>query len=327
MGGNLFHLPRMPRAEYVERERAVRAYLDARIPGAYRIPRYYGDKPDFGDMDVLVASRPDWGELRAAIARDLGDTETKATGRVYSMSYRGLQTDLFAVPARYLDSTASFMSFNDVGNFIGRICRRFDLKYGEQGLSYVYRRASGAYTADLEITQDLARICGFLGLDHARWVSGFPTLPDVFDWVIESRYFSVAPYLDERVGSMKDRAKVRPTVQRFLAYLQERGVTQRVDLGDRRANLPIVLAAFPDVDLAGRIEAERVAEARSVAIAEKFSGQRVMRLVPGLTGEALGALIVRLKASVDDFSMWVEVTPQHEIDARIVALAGGSGAS
>ena len=38
-----------------------RHYLDERLPGQYRIPRYYGDKPDFGDMDVLVVAPPRLG--------------------------------------------------------------------------------------------------------------------------------------------------------------------------------------------------------------------------------------------------------------------------
>ncbi|WP_437585861.1 hypothetical protein [Sorangium sp. So ce1000] len=134
MGGKLFNLPRMPRGEYLAIEAEVRRYLDVKLPGQHRIPRYYGDKPDFGDMDVIVASRPDWGEVRAEIARDLGVTQTKAVGHVFSTVYRGLQTDFFPVPERYIESAYSFMCFNDVGNFIGRICRRFNLKYGERGL-------------------------------------------------------------------------------------------------------------------------------------------------------------------------------------------------
>jgi hypothetical protein len=59
MGGKLFNLPRMPRDPYLDVEVSVRRYLDGKLPGQYRIPRYYGDKPDFGDMDVLVATRPD----------------------------------------------------------------------------------------------------------------------------------------------------------------------------------------------------------------------------------------------------------------------------
>ena len=40
MGGKLFNLPRMPKAEYLEREAAMRAYLDQKLSGQYRIPRF-----------------------------------------------------------------------------------------------------------------------------------------------------------------------------------------------------------------------------------------------------------------------------------------------
>ncbi len=320
MGGKLFDLPRMPRAEYLEREAEVRRYLDGVIPGAYRIPRFYADKPDFGDMDVLVASRPDWDRLRERFVADLGITGVKSVGHVYSTAYRGLQTDFFAVPAAYLDTQYDFMSFNDVGNFIGRMCRRFELKWGERGLAYVYRRASGNYVADLELSRDFAPVCAFLGLDHARWQAGFASLEAVFDWVVASRYFSVAPYLDVR-GDLARRIQVRPNVERFVAYLRERGIERRFQFEERAAYLPLVVAAFPDADLPGQIERERAAEARAVAVAGKFNGKRVMQLVPGLVGEPLGEFIRSFRASFDDFAGWVIATPQDAIDRAIVAAA------
>jgi hypothetical protein len=321
MGGKLFNLPRMPRAEYLDVEADVRRYLDGVLHGRYRIPRYYGDKPDFGDMDVIIAARADWEELRARLVLDLGITQTKSAGNAFSTVYRGLQTDFFLVPERYLESTYTFMSFNDLGNFIGRICRRFDLKYGERGLGYVYRRAHGNYVAELDVTQDFARICAFLGLDHAAFVEGFGSLTEVFDWVIASPYFSVAPYLDETDSNLRRRGKERTTVARFIAYLRDRGVDKRVAFEDRKSYLPLVTAAFPEADLAAQIERERAAEERQANIDAKFSGKRVMRLVPGLEGKALGELIQRFKASFDDFEGWLLATPEDEIDRRIRAFA------
>jgi len=311
----------MPRADYLEREAEVRRYLDGKLPGQYRIPRYYDDKADFGDMDVLVASRPDWDQVRAEIVADLGITQIKSVGHVYSTVHRGLQTDFFAVPERYLDSMHDFMSFNDLGNLVGRICRRFDLKHGERGLAYVYRRASGNYTRDLELTQDFARVCQFLGLDHARWRTGFASLPAIFEWVIASPWFSVAPYLDEPSGPIQRRVQLRPTVARFVEYLRERGIDKRVAYEDRQAYLPMVIAAFPDADLAAQIERERAAEARQGALSARFNGKLVMRLVPGVEGKALGELIVRFKASFEDFDAWVLATPQEDIERAIVAFA------
>lgn len=324
MGGKLFDLPRMPRPEYLEREAEIRAYLDRVMPGAYRIPRYYDDKADFGDMDVIVASGPDWGERREQIARDLGITQVKIVGHVFSTVYRGLQTDFFAVPERRLDSMWAFMSFNDVGNIIGRMCRRFNLTWGEDGLSYVHRRASSeSYRADLPVTQDFARVCAFLGLDHAAWLRGFADLDAIFTWVTASPYFSVAPYLDEVEGDMREKSRLRPTIIRFMAWLRERGVTQRVAFGDKASYLPQVIAAFPEADLPGKLAVEHEREARAVALRAKWSGKLVMQLRPELSGAALGELIQAFRASLggaDAFEAWVLGASDDEIANRIRAF-------
>jgi hypothetical protein len=251
MGGKLFNLPRMPRADYIQREAAIRAYLDRKLGGAYRIPRYYGDKPDFGDMDVIVPTRPDWDRVRLEIAADLGVTQVKYTGRVFSIVFEGLQTDFFAVPARFVESTFHYMSFNDLGNLLGRICRRFNLKYGEEGLYYIYRREGNEhYKAELPVTQDFAKVCAFLGLDHAAWEAGFDTLTVVYEWVIASPYFSVAPYLDDLDGTMERRSRRRSGIASFIAFLRERGINARPDFAHRMSYLPQIIAAFPEAGLA-----------------------------------------------------------------------------
>jgi hypothetical protein len=332
MGGKLFQLPRMPRAQYLEIEADVRRYLDDKMPGRYRIPRYYGDKPDFGDMDVILAKPHDydkspdkwadeWDALRAAILRDFYITEYKSVGHIFSTSLRGLQTDFFMVPEEDLETTYTFMSFNDLGNFIGRICRRFDLKYGERGLEYVYRRAAGNHHVNLEVSRDFKEICNFLGLDYDAFQQGFGSLREVFDWVTTSPYFSVAPYLDETSSNLRKRAADRTTVTRFIAYLRECNVDKRPEFRERGSYLADVIAAFPRADLGTKIQRERDAEARSIVIAEKFNGKRVMRLLPSFEGEKLGALIRQFKASINDFEGWVLHTDEAEIDARIVAFA------
>ena len=326
MGGKLFHSPRMPRADYLEREAAVRVALDGIIPGAYRILCVYGDKADFGDMDILCASGPDgasgprWEAVRDRIVEALGVTDTKAVGHVYSLAYRGLQTDLFTVEPRYLDSMYDFMSFNDVGNFIGRICRRFDLKYGEHGLSHVYRGDGGNFVRELALTQDFARVCGFLGLDHAAWQAGFASLPAVFEWVIASPYFSVAPYLDVPEGTMRARGD-RPTVTRFISYLRERAIDKRAVMAERSAQLPAVLAAFPDADLPGQLAQARAAQDRHVELRRRFSGERVMRLCPGVRGRALGELMAHIREVTPDFDGWLLASDDAAIDAQVVRVA------
>lgn len=321
MGGNLFHLPRMPRAGYLEREAAVRAFLDRKLDGAYRIPRYYGDKPDFGDMDVIVPVRPGWTELRAEIAAGLGASRTVTAGRVFSMDYRGLQTDFFAVPPQFVESTCTFMSFNDLGNLLGRLLRPFGLKYGEEGLAYVFRRASEErYKIDLPVTQDFARICAFAGLDYPAWTAGFATLASLYEWVVASPYFSVAPYLDRLSGTMAQRSRDRPTIQTFIAFLQERGVSARPRLAEREACLPEIDAAFPEARLLEQIAAQRALEERALIINAKFNGKLVMSLRPELSGKELGEFIVALKRSCGDFETFALDASPGEIRERILAF-------
>jgi hypothetical protein len=320
MGGNLYNLPRKPRTQYLEIEREVREYLDQKLEGQFRIPRFYANKPDFGDLDVLVQSRPDWDKVRLEIVADLGITQTKAIGHVFSTVYRELQTDFFTVPAQYLESTYNFTSFNDLGNFLGRICRRFNLKYGEHGLSYVYRRNDERYKKDLEITQDFARICQFLGLDFPAWQNGFASLETLFQWVTASPYFSVVPYLQLN-GSLEKRSRDRTTVQKFIEYLHA-NVQNRSDFSPvflkRHEYLPLICEAFPEANLESQIKREQQLESCAIQFAKKFNGQLVMRLRPDLRDRALGEFIQSFRASINDFETFILESDPTEIERRIL---------
>jgi hypothetical protein len=322
MGGKLFNLPRMPRDGYLNLEHEMRVYLDEKLPNRYRIPRAYRDKPDFGDMDIIVSSFPRWGEVRQEIIAELGITQYRSAGHVYSTVYKGLQTDFFARPERYLESTYNFMSFNDLGNFIGRMCRRFNLKYGEEGLSYVYRRSSNEnYKRDLELTQDFKKICDFLGLDYRVWEKGFENLDTLYRWVIQSPYFSVAPYLDEMKGNLKGRAQERTTVTRFIDWLLENKIDQRPEFAERSSYLPMILETFPEVKLEEQLEQERLKEARDMEIARKFSGKLVMKLLPHLQGKELGEFIMKFKQSFPDFEAFVLSSSEDEVEKAVLDVA------
>jgi hypothetical protein len=312
----------MPRAEYLQLESEIRAYLDKKLSGEYRIPRAYGNKPDFGDMDIIVSSFPEWGDVRQEIIGDLGITQHRSAGHVYSTVYKGLQTDFFTKPNRYLESAYNFMSFNDLGNFIGRMCRRFNLKYGEEGLSYVYRRPSNEnYKRDLELTQDFRKICTFLGLDYAVWKNGFDSLEQLYHWTIESPYFSVAPYLDEMQGNMKGRAQERTTVTKFVDWLDENKIDKRPEFAERSSYLSMIIEYFPEAKLQEQLEVEHQKEQRDIELASKFSGKLVMKLLPHLEGKELGSFIMNFKASFEDFEAFLLSSPEEEIEKKILEFA------
>ena len=298
MGGNLFKLGRRPRGEYLEIEAEVRAVLDALVGDGYRIPRYYASKPDFGDLDVVVSSAAidalgGWEAFRTAITEGLGVTASQSTGHVYSTVVREFQVDYFVREADVFEATANYLAFNDVGNLLGKIYRRLGLKYGEHGLSYVFRRASReSYKRELPISRDWPRILALIGLDAAPWQAGFETLEDAFAWVVTSPYFSIAPY-EELAATPEHRAKLRTTMARFLDWLEAEGVDRRCDyLDDRTAYVPMIAAAFPEAELERALADEHQREADALVVRAKFGGELV-REWTGLDGKALGAFLRR----------------------------------
>lgn len=324
MGGNLFKLGRLPKAEYQAIESKVSNYLDIHFPGNWRIPRYYGDKADFGDLDILLSSDAlagaDWTEVRDRIATDLGITTTKSTGHVFSTVYENFQVDFFLRKARFFESTYQFLCFNDIGNLIGKICRRFNLKYGEQGLAYVFRRQDEHYKKDLPISADLSAIFGFLGLDHQQWLKGFANRDEMFHWVVESPYFSVVPY-QQQSKTFEKRAKERATIQAFLAWLEANQIDKVYEYeADRAAYLPQIAAHFPEANLLEAIQAEKEREAQVIAIRAKFNGRIVMELIPSLSGKALGQFIMQFKAQWPDPDQWLSKASPETIKAKILAF-------
>jgi hypothetical protein len=321
MGGKLFNLGRISRDRYLEIEVAMREYLDRQVgTAAYRIPRYYSTKPDFGDMDIIIrlGDPTTWQTLRQEFVTDLGVTETKSAGGVFSTVYEGLQVDYFTAAPEFLESTYNYLSFNDLGNLLGKICRRFNLKYGEEGLAYVFRRQDGNYKKDLTISTDFAEICRLLELDYAQWQQGFDELTDVFEWVIASPYFSVRPYITQST-SLAKRVKERTTIQKFLAYLEGQQITKEYPyLENRDDYLPWIAKQFPAADLLARIAVERQLDERLIAVRAKFNGNRIMELIPNLSGKALGAFIVKLKEQIPDFEEYILSQEQEVIDRMIV---------
>ncbi len=321
MGGNLFKLGRIPREKYLKIEAEIRQYLDKKIGDFYKIPRYYANKPDFGDLDIVInreAVKHNWEDVRQEIVKDLNIEKYKSDGRVFSTVYKNFQVDYFTASEQFFESTYNYFSFNDLGNLIGKICRRFNLKYGERGLAYVYRRQTGNYKKDLTLTTDFKQITYFLQLDYDRWKIGFDNLEEIYEWVIASPYFSVKPYL-ERANTLERRAKYRPTIQRFIEYIETNNIDKTYNyLENRSEYIPFIAESFPEANLLEEIARQQQEETRAKQIMSKFNGKLVMNLIPDLQGKELGKFIISFKNQFQDFERFILENNPKEINKKIL---------
>ena len=322
MGGKLFGLDRVPREEYLEILQTLRTYLDKKFADAteqakrpvYRIPRWYDSKPDFGDVDILLAksAAPNWTELRKEIAQELGVTRYETKGDL-SMCYQDrIQVDIMPVPDQYLDTTWQFLCYNDLGNLLGKIFRRFNLKYGEKGLFYVYRRTNDeSYRKDILLTQDMPRILGFLKLSYEEWDQGFSTLENMFDWVIACPYFTSKPFHNLTTATSK-RARLRTTMRKFVDYVEQNNVQKEYPFEeDRSLYIPMIEEYFPEVGLAATLAEEETKAEREAVVKSKFNGRLIMQTYPALKGPSLGQFIQKFKEQFEDFDNAI-----YEMDAE-----------
>lgn len=325
MGGKLFNLGRIPQNQYLEIEHELRVYLDEKFRDGYRIPRYYRQKADFGDMDVLlrletVDSSSVIGNVHQDLLRDLGITRYRSAGNVFSTVFREFQVDYFPCQPKFFETTYNFLCFNDLGNLLGKIFRRMGLKYGMEGLYYVYRWQNGHTKSEIEVSRDTRRMFAFLELDYEAWEQGFETLESMFDWVVACPYFSVYPYVKTSATTDK-RIQERFTMRRFLDYLKACRIEKTyVYHEDRELYVPHIAAFFPEANLPEHLAQVKADEQRRELISAKFNGRMVMEWIPGLAGKELGQLMKELKESFPDFEDFVLAASPETIQKEVTAF-------
>lgn len=207
------------------------------------IPSYHS-KESFGDADILTTP------LTPAMYRDIMQTlkveHYHKNGNVLSMLVEQLQVDLISVPDSDFDSALHYYSYNDLGNLLGKLYRSLGLKFGHRGLTYPVRDKTHQY-GEIIVSKDFPKILEFLGLDYKTFEQGFSDLPEIFEFVCSSKYFSPIPFQLENLNAVdRIRDKKRSTYMAFLKYVADKQSTYNPD--PNKANyLPLILDFFPGI--------------------------------------------------------------------------------
>lgn len=269
----------------------------------------YREKPDFGDLDVLVDSRvfqtmPPQSVVEALSASYGKTLPWKKNGPVLSvglpLSVEGqcLQLDLIGTPAAEFDFSLGYFSWNDMGNLVGRIAHKMGLKFGHDGLWLPLRDGTNLHD-ELLITRDFGRALFFLGFDAARWQQGFDSLEDIYQFVACGERFNPDLYpLEHRNHTARVRDNKRPVYMGFLRWIEERPSLNRYPWQqDKSAYLPEVMSAFPALQTEYERSLARLAHTK--AIRACFNGE-VVTEVTGLTGKGLGEFMAHFKRTQGD---------------------------
>ena len=100
------------------------------------MPLFYRKKESFGDADYILSMDGFDGNMREYITETFSPNEIFHNGNCWTFDYHQLQVDLITVSGAHFDSNYNYLSYNDLGNYIGKIAHGFGFKYGQEGLMY-----------------------------------------------------------------------------------------------------------------------------------------------------------------------------------------------
>jgi len=299
MGGRalkLTHTRRYQREEYNLLEQEVFNILGKTFK-RYETPRFFASKESFGDMDLIVSMEGFNGNLRTYIEETFKPNEIFHNGNAYSFDYKELQIDFITVSPEDYDSNYHYLAFNDLGNFIGRIAQSMGLKYGQEGLWYNHFH-NGQKVGKIMISKDYPKIFEFLGLDYTKWVTGFDSLEEIFEYVIKSPNFDAEMFQMNNLNKInRERNLKRASYMSFLDYIAKNCPNVVGPVHDKTKVLKKA-ATFFGCDVFTEIKRYEYQHAESAYASAKFNGGMVMEKY-GLKGKDLGDAMKRFKEVVE----------------------------
>lgn len=272
MGGNAtkqYNTIRLDKDTYNKASKLLVNLMNQYLDKPFEIIKAYETKDSFGDLDLLSVNNTDDFEKKLlmhengknvfihGVVSDGGiksyaisfkiDNPTDSSVLLKDNWTKPFQLDFIHKSAEDFDFARQYFSFNDLGNFIGRIASGAGFKFGFDGLyKKIYFNEDGDVVdvkslksqrerqelangkpesnkkIEVLITKDFEKAIEFLGFDYPRYTQGFKTLEDIFQYVQESKYFHLENFLlDNRKADVRHRDLKRPNYNMMVDYFRQ----------------------------------------------------------------------------------------------------------
>jgi len=314
MGGLLFKTQRLSKNEFEKYMKDVISILKKHTTYNFYIPKWFEDKSDFGDLDIVIESPIDI-EL---IKKIFKPKKTYLNGSVFSIMYNNFQIDFIVHTTEDFESSKNYYSYNDLGNLIGRLAQKFKLKFGPDGLRYVYY-VDTKKLGEFNISKDIEKILTFLDLNYQKYITGFKNRKELFNFIIKSKYFNPYIYDFDTLNHVnRSRNKKRSTYIAWLEYIKplKKFYYKNEIFVNKTKLIPTINNYFFENNELFEWIIERDKEfEKSNAIKEKFNGYVVMDYISDLKGIKLGEFLLQYKKFIgeDMFEKYILNTDRVQI--------------
>lgn len=291
-------------------EEVMEKIADFQLIDRFDLIPSYNSKESFGDADILYGTVNNQCISVDKIKETFAPNEIVKNSNVISFDYKQFQIDLIHQESADYIYALNYYAFNDLGNIIGKLAKRFGLSHGHKGLYLPLKDADNVFE-NILISTDHTAVLEFLDLDSDKFTAGFDTLDDIFAFASSSMYYNPDLYELENItsaGRMRD--KKRDTYKKFLEFGNKfTGATIPYTKGsDKTVFLQQIFAAFPHTRARFKQAVDKLTVQR--ALKEKFNGQ-IVAGVTNLSGKELGMFMKVLK---EDFNFKPEILLYLSLD-------------
>lgn len=272
MGGNAtkqYNTIRLDKDTYNKASKLLVNLMNQYLEKPFEIIKAYETKDSFGDLDLLSVNNTDDFEKKLLMNENgknvfIHGVVSDGGIKSYAISFKidnptdpsvllkenwtkPFQLDFIHKSAEDFDFARQYFSFNDLGNFIGRIASGAGFKFGFDGLYKKIHFNENGDVVDVKslksqrerqelangkpesnkkievlITKDFEKAIEFLGFGYQRYLQGFKTLEDIFQYVQESKYFHLENFLlDNRKADVRHRDLKRPNYNLMVDYFRQ----------------------------------------------------------------------------------------------------------
>lgn len=268
----------------------------------------YHTKPSHGDLDLLVKT-PDGCDIN--FIKYIEDTfiprAISSNDGVFSFDYDNFQIDFNLIPSKYWETAKTYYSYDPIGNIMGKVYHKFGLSYGWNGLVYKFRNFNGRLSKNILISTDARKIFEFAGYDYDRYLKGFETLEDIFDFAINNPYFDTEVFQFNNLNRIDRKRNLRRNSYRlFLKYINDNDIQIRYDFKPKDEYLEDIDNYFSESNLLNKLKELNEIDSKNKIISQKFNGDIIMSWIDDLNGNELGRAINLFKTTLgDDFESFI----------------------
>lgn len=253
------------------------------------------EKDSFGDVDILVVSEhfsfdKFWDKHKYRYKDHVKN------GGVYSLlDKRDRQIDIITTPKNIFTVHYNYLSYNDLGNFIGRLARGINLKYGHDGLHLIVRHNNDVSRkiGELKLSTSTEYIYHKLDVDFPE--HGFNNMTEVYDAIMKSKFYHKDLFLLEKQSNKaRVRDRKRKSYNDFLSYIKEH---DKSDKPRRRYTMNETLMLF-NKDIVWDY-VNMCADGDEKLYKKTIFNGAIVKEITGLSGKELGVFMATFKDSID----------------------------